>query len=94
MFYKPHIGGVGSPRNRNGNKRIISADTESKLEKLHSLAQYIVIGAGSLYSIAAISSFYANIPEIIELGIEFNLLTAATVSGAILGLLVWIFTNK
>lgn len=46
-----------------------------------------------MYSVAAISSYYADIPEIIELGMEFNLLTAATVSGAILGFLVRIFTK-
>jgi|GEM_PF-5375131 len=93
MMYRPQPG-VERPENRRENKRIISKETESKLEKFHSLAQHMVIGAAGLYSIVAITNFYTSIPEIIELGIEFNLLTAATVFGAILGLLVWKLTNK
>lgn len=93
MIYRPHPR-VEGPENRSKDKRIISKETESKLEKLHSLAQYIVIGSAGLYSVAAIGSFYADISEIVNIGIEFNLLTAATVSGAILGLLVWIIANK
>lgn len=86
MFLKPHP----SPKSTNNGDektRIISERTELRLAKIHSFAQYVIIGATGLYLLVKLSRTYLGISDTLYLGDlgYLNIDTAATITGAIIG---------
>ena len=76
--------------NSEEKERIISEATELKLAKIHSFAQYVIIGATGLYLLVRLSRTYLGTPETVFLG-DFGYLdidTATTLTGAIVGAVV------
>lgn len=86
MLLKPHPG-LRNSDNSEEKQRIISEATEFKLAKIHSFAQYVIIGATGLYLLVRLSRTYLGIPDTVFLG-DFGYLdidTATTLTGAIIG---------